>query len=163
MERLPSATEAIMQTKAFVLLYDFHALRFPTQSVHRHKFRVVDDAFFPDGSYEVPERILTKRSVAIIVKEQEIRQQFRDMLHAQISQLVRGNTYGPIMELCEKARQGFHAEQDLSDQAGQPLSSQEILPPRDVVEAMAEDFVWHRRYHCEPLERFIAQTQSAWE
>lgn len=159
MEHDPQAFEFYAEGKAFVLLYEFHALRFPDMPVHHYKFRPYERKYLPEDASYVAEEILTEHGLTVIIKEQEIRRQFRDMLHAPDSQLPPDNAYGFVLQLCEAARQDFHAEEDLSDAAGRPLSSREILPPPYVIEAMTEDFVWHRRQHCRPLEQFIAWAQ----
>lgn len=165
MEVDPGGFEAYSRGKALVVLYDFHALLFPGSPVHVNRLEepVQGYEFVPRDSNYPPEASLTERGLAVMAKVAMIRQQFRGMLSPLADNLEETNVYDLVIGLCEDARLGYHAEGDLIDETGRPMASYEILPPPQVIHAMVNDFVLHRRMHCEPLEEYIAQLQSVQE
>lgn len=153
--------EGIAEEKALVLLSELHALWFPGMKLHRRRFRRSEREYLPLDAEYVHEEVLTREGLNVAIKEEIIRAQFQRLFPKRVEVPLPGSVYAYVLDVCETARRRFHAEKDLVDSEGYPLSSEAVLPGPEVIEAMAEDFVRHKREHCPQLEEFIVQTQSA--
>ena len=156
--------EGIAEEKALVLLSALHALRFPDVEAHSRRFEPYERKYVPLDAEYVYEAVITRGGLDVVAKEKdiqkEIRAQFRGVFPKGLD-VPRGSAYDYVLSVCEAARHRFHAEDDLPDPKQRLLSSEAILPGPEVIEAMAEDFVRHKRESCPQLEEFIAQFRGA--
>lgn len=127
---------------------------------HRRKFERSEREYLPLDAEYVYEEALIRVGLDAAAKEKEIRIQFRKVF-PKGTEVPSGFAYGYVLSVCEAARHRFRDEDDLVGPEGYPLSSEAVLPSPEVIEAMAEDFVRHKREHCPRLEEFIVQIQSA--
>jgi len=150
--------EGIAEEKAFMLLSALHALRFPGLADHRRKFEWFERKYLPLDAEYVYEEALVREGLDVVVKEKEVRTQCRKMF-PRGTEVPRGSAYDYVLAVCEAARHRFYTEDEdgLVDPERRPLSSEAILPGPEVIEAMVEDFVRHKRESCPQLEEFIAQ------